>query len=352
MLDLQNFLENGSIISSSPSRVYIGWGKRTWMAHPDSKNSLVFYFPDYFLSDKRPWFVHENFFEIEINELLSLLIANQRGIHPEFEWENRGRELFASAFNDLHAHFKKGTLKKGVPFIFETAEGTPSPENLLYLVENALSYTGNHPVFIYGFWDRQRGMLGATPEMLFQLKMDSGKVNLETVACAGTCPKEEVEDFINDPKQLHEHNLVVDGILESLYPFGEITRGNVEVLQLANLCHLVTPIKLSKDGELKIDEVVGAIHPTPALGAFPKAEGMNWLENYQKKIDRKRFGAPVGYCLPNGDSSCYVAIRNVQWSEGKMKIGAGCGIVPQSKLDVEWDEIRLKVKSIKNILGL
>ena len=100
-----------------------------------------------------------------------------------------------------------------------------------------------------------------------------------------------------------------------------------------------------------VGALAGATAPTPPIFDY-KAEGMNWLENYQKKIDRKRYGAPVGFCLPNGNCSCYVAIRNAQWSEGKMKIGAGCGIVPQSKLDLEWDEIQLKVKSIKNILGL
>jgi len=352
MMDLKKFLKNGAIVSSSQGKVYVGWGKRTWMTQPDSSKSLTFYFPDYFLSDKTPWFSHENCSEIEISELLRMLKADQQGCQPEFIWENRGKELFASAFSDLQDNFKKGILKKGVPYIFETAEKTPTPENLHYLVENVLEFASKHPVFVYGFWDEERGMLGATPEMLFHLKMDGGKAFIDTVACAGTCPKEEAEDFINDPKQLHEHNLVVDGILESLHPFGDITRGSVEVLPLANLCHLITPIKLTNDGALEVEEIVKAIHPTPALGAFPKAQGMKWLGNYQEKINRKRYGAPVGYMLSNGDSSCYVAIRNVQWMDGITKIGAGCGIVPQSDLNNEWDEIQLKVKSIKNILGL
>jgi menaquinone-specific isochorismate synthase len=47
-----------------------------------------------------------------------------------------------------------------------------------------------------------------------------------------------------------------------------------------------------------------------------------------------------------------VAIRNAQWFEGSIHIGAGCGIVPQSLLKNEWKEIQLKMQSIKNILGL
>lgn len=351
-MDLKSFLQTGAIICSSPSSVYIGWGKRIWTNSIEKKNSFFFYFPDFFLSDRKAWFFHEYFLEIEISKLINFLEANFEDAPPKFEWKNQSREHFTTTFNELQDYFRKGVLKKGVPFIFETAEGAPSTQNLHSLLKNALSYAKNNQTYIYGFWDQSCGMLGATPELLFHLKKNSGKVCLETVACAGTCPKDQVEGFISDPKQLNEHNLVVDGIQASLGHLGIITKGNTEILHLPQLCHLVTPINLTVDGELPIEDAVRAIHPTPALGAFPKANGMKWLKKYQKKIDRKRFGAPVGYCLPNGNATCYVAIRNVQWEQGKMEIGAGCGVVPQSRLEAEWNEINLKINSIKQILGL
>ena len=33
----------------------------------------------------------------------------------------------------------------------------------------------------------------------------------------------------------------------------------------------------------------------PRLGRSPEKNGEEWLQSYQKKIDRKRYGAPAGY---------------------------------------------------------
>ena len=66
-----------------------------------------------------------------------------------------------------------------------------------------------------------------------------------------------------------------------------------------------------------------------------------------------RYGAPVGYIEEGGkDSRCLVAIRNMQWKDNWIGLGAGCGIVPESRLDLEWEELQLKIQSIKEILGL
>jgi menaquinone-specific isochorismate synthase len=99
------------------------------------------------------------------------------------------------------------------------------------------------------------------------------------------------------------------------------------------------------------DQVTQLIHPTPALGAYPRVEGMKWLREFDREMPRERFGAPVGYTR-KGESTCYVAIRNVQWKDFQLKLGAGCGIVPASQFESEWNEILLKLKSIKNILAL
>jgi menaquinone-specific isochorismate synthase len=35
-----------------------------------------------------------------------------------------------------------------------------------------------------------------------------------------------------------------------------------------------------------------------------------------------------------------------------MRIGAGCGVVKDSVLDKEWEEIQLKIKAIRTFLSL
>ena len=101
------------------------------------------------------------------------------------------------------------------------------------------------------------------------------------------------------------------------------------------------------------EEIVQALHPTPALGAHPREVGRYWLLDYQQHFDRLRFGAPVGYTDPSTRiSRCFVAIRNVQWQPNRMLIGAGCGIVANSDPETEWNEILLKLKAVKALLNL
>lgn len=339
-------MECGSLISSSPGKVWLGWGARYWLGAAATNQNLSFYFPDYFLSDQKPWFIHDNFIELETEKLLQML-KKESSESPKFDWTNQGQTIFEQAFNDLQKRFRSGELKKGVPFVFETAKGMPSRSDLIYFLIHALEYTAKHPVFIYGFWDHNNGMLGSTPELLFRQHSNL----LETMAVAGTCFKEDSEKIFDDPKIIREHQLVVEGINESMGPFGNISAKPLQLLQLSNICHLVTPLFVKMTQKIKLKSLIKAFHPTPALGAFPKQSGMKWLQDYEKTLPRGRFGAPVGFLPPSGGMTCYVAIRNLQWSEGLMKIGAGCGVVAESVLEKEWQEIKLKIKSIRNIIG-
>lgn len=216
-----------------------------------------------------------------------------------------------------------------------------------------LQYAKSQPVHSYGFWENGHGMLGATPELLFSLG-EIKRHTLITMACAGTRGlRSQPGSFMDDPKEVHEHQLVVDGIMESLAPFGKVTIGSMRVLHLPKLSHLLTPIEVELKQDADFNAIVKALHPTPALGAFPRKEGLEWLKSYQKQIDRKRYGAPVGYTRGNtNEAGCYVAIRNAQWNPEEIVIGAGCGVVKESLLDREWDEVKLKIQAIKEMLSL
>ena len=238
-----------------------------------------------------------------------------------------------------------------MPFVMEKAASAMTAEQLTTSLISVLNYALANPAFLYGFWDKSEGILGAAPELLFRL--DENK-KLATVACAGTASgNTHPESLLNDPKERREHQLVVQGILESLNPFGRAHLGAITVLKLSRLMHLLTPITIELKAMPSFETIVRALHPTPALGAFPRDRGMMWLKDYQQKIDRRRFGAPAGYLLPHSNQACcYVSIRNLQWSDNGMLLSAGCGIVAESSCDREWGEINLKLHAIKEMLAL
>lgn len=366
-IDWSEFFRSGSIISLSDGSLMLGWGSRLKSKSP-SQSKFSFYFPDFFLKDEKPWLVHEKNERMSLEELEKILEGSpkQKGT---FFWRPPPKESFKFFFDELMDLISQKKLLKGVPFIFESGVGKWDPHQLTYslakLVKGALKFRS----FIYGFWNEEEGMLGLTPETLFSYIPND--LRLFTVACAGTNPSgtspngtdpsgtgsnegtpKDTTTHLLDPKNLHEHELVVQGIRESLHPLGDVNVGSLKLLRLQFLSHLVTPMELKMKNFFSFEEIVQTLHPTPALGAYPRSLGLDWLKHYQTKLDRGRFGAPVGFfdsSLPQVAS--YVAIRNIQWQKETSKIGAGCGVVQGSVLDQEWDEILLKIRAIKEMVS-
>ena len=83
---------------------------------------------------------------------------------------------------------------------------------------------------------------------------------------------------------------------------------------------------------------------------WPREEALNLLiELHQKPNLRYGFGAPFGVSMGR-EAFCVVAIRNVQFVKDKAYIGSGCGLVKGSRIESEWEELKKKRQSVKDIL--
>jgi len=340
------WIESGGIITLSEGRYLVGWGKKEWRENHDEDHHPCFFFPDFFLIDRKPWLFFEHVKEVSLSDLQQLFNSKERVSLP---FTPPDKKEFEISFQELRKHFEKKTLKKGVPYVFEKSPEKITPEKRFSILAHLIEYASAFPGFLYGFWGDDEGMIGASPEILFET--ESADL-LRTVACAGTLGEHQSEeDFFHDPKERHEHQLVIEGIKESLAPFGKVEQGDMQLLKLSRLTHLFTPIELKLNVSHSYEAFVKALHPTPALGAFPKPEGMAWLMKMQSRIERGRYGAPAGYVNKN-QQGCYVAIRNLQYDSRGCRIGAGCGVVPESRLEREWQEVHRKIGAIKGMLGL
>lgn len=347
--EITDFLKSGALMSCGKGSIAIAWGRRKWASSPELLPSPQFYFPDFFLHSQEPWFSCEHNRIISIREFLERLSTQTHPL-PPIQWQIPYKELFQATFQELKVKFQQNELRKAVPFIFARGEGSMQNERLHTCLKSLVTYALRSPVFLYGFWDETEGMLGATPELLFEQET-KGENRVKTVACAGTkSAATSSAELLNDPKERAEHALVVEGIRESLSQLGEVSVGERRVAVLPTLKHLLTPIELK--GRFVFSQLVRALHPTPALGAFPKEAGERWLRSYEQQITRKRFGAPVGCMTVEGSLYCYVGIRNIQWEKHNLFLGAGCGVVPESQCEKEWQEIELKLRAIREMLSL
>lgn len=351
------FLHSGTLFTTEPGKVSIGWGKRVWSTSASPAGLPAFYFPDFFHESKTPWCQHESGNEISIDELIALLettsVSSTISIEP-ICWQTSSKSAFKSSYHELKKLLLAGTLEKGVPYVFERADARMTPERLKSSLLALLHTLKQQPLYGYGFWDAHQGLLGATPELLFRSDCASHR-KIETMACAGTQRSGGHEAlFLQNPKEQHEHELVIQGVQESIATLGgKVHIHETKLLRLPLLTHLVTPLTAEFPLDLHFEEIVKALHPTPALGALPRQAGMQWLKKEQSRLPRHRYGAPAGILHAQGKgSTCAVAIRNVQWRGNWMSIGAGCGVVFGSQFEREWDELYLKIASIKKILNL
>jgi isochorismate synthase EntC len=318
-------------------------------ATPPCDRVLV-YAPDFFLTSKRPWYSFERVFSLRPHALLEKLGAStpapRRWSEPDFA-------SFRGDFESLGEAFKAKRLHKGVPVAFKTSVGEVQPEERLAYLAAIVRNSKGFKQDAYAFWHQVKGVVGLTPERLFH-QDPSGDIQL--MAVAGTRlhqdrDKAGVLELLEDPKERAEHQWVIESIVASLEGFGALSVGVTEVRELAHLSHLVTPLvlrPLEREvlSEKTFQELIHQLHPTAALGAFPKVEGWNWLRS-RAHPRRGWFGGPFGVFGPGVVAPrVLVMIRNLQWDDKGLLLGAGCGVIRESRIEKEWDEILGKMRAV------
>lgn len=293
--------------------------------------ALNFFAPDFSLHTAAPWFVGER---------TEMIIENQSPLPQLVARVEPSSTDFARLFEDIRARINKREFEKVVPMVCEEYQfQTPLERRMFRQQPGKAQYS-------YGFEFENEGMAGITPEVLFSVQDGI----LTTMALAGT-GKSSGPSLLNDAKEMHEHKVVIEHILSELKGLGSVSVGSTIERSFGSLKHLFTPIQLQLDREPHFESLVSHLHPTAALGGWPRASAVAWLEKQDFHERRRRFGAPFGFV--EGDRMlCVVAIRNVQWRDNNLLVASGCGVVKESQALKEWDELELKRRAIFNMLGV
>lgn len=345
-----NFLESGALLRSSANNWFLLAGPFKAVAEKPADQVALFH-PDFFMGPEQQYWIPESFYRLTDDQLAALLNEQSTEELPPMTWHQAELSSFSSSYDSILERIHHGSLKKAVPIVFEKSSESIRPARIVAMIKELMKAPTN--LYVFGFWQEGRGILGATPEVL--LKQDG--VKLKTMALAGTCPKEDAKSrtsLLEDAKERHEHELVIQDIESSLASYGTVKSAETGILELPTLFHLKTDIECELPAHKKFSffEACRSLHPTPALGVSPRSFGYEWMRGLPEQKERRGFGAPWGLSWEKDEALCLVAIRCLQWDEEGSRIGSGCGIVAQSDLQQEWRELFQKRQSVKKVLGL
>ena len=153
-----------------------------------------------------------------------------------------------------------------------------------------------------------------------------------------------------DKKIAKEHNIVVQGIIESLSKINIKTHcNNTHILKLKNIHHLKTCIKAKKN-DMNIMDILDILSPTPALSGYPKDKSIKIIEEIEG-YDRGWYSGVVGWISNNLNAEFYAGLRSAYIKDNYIYIYAGAGITIDSNPEDEWNEIINKMTTMDEIIN-
>lgn len=224
------------------------------------------------------------------------------------------------------------------------------------------------------------GMIGASPEMLLQLR----EREVFSRVLAGTARRranmdqgelEQLADWLRgSPKNSREHQLAAASAVKALTPITEQLRASEPfALTLPNVIHLATDIYGQVAGDTGALALVEALHPTAAVCGTPTAAAAQLIGELEG-MDRERYAGPVGWVDWRGEGQWCIALRSGQvlastpqlagtqggpagypmgnQPVGAVRIFAGAGIMPDSVAADELAETNAKMAPMRAALGL
>jgi menaquinone-specific isochorismate synthase len=159
------------------------------------------------------------------------------------------------------------------------------------------------------------------------------------------------EQLLRDPSYREEHAIVARRIERMLRPHAiwVAAAPEPELVRIANIQHLATPIRAQLAAPLDALELAGLMHPTPAVGGEPLAVAAPLIPMLEG-LDRGWYSGPVGWTDAAGDGEFCVALRCALLRGGVARCFAGNGIVRNSKPAAELAETEVKLQALLPLL--
>ena len=203
----------------------------------------------------------------------------------------------------------------------------------------------------------EQKVIGASPELLFRVRQGE----METFPLAGTAKRgvDEKEDtalaraLLNDPKEIAEHNMIVDlhrNDIGRVARFGTVkVRSLMDIKRFSHVQHISSEIVGIMAEDHDMFSALASNFPAGTLTGAPKIEAMKIIDDLEND-GRGPYGGAVGQFSFNGDCMFAIPIRTVFANGNKAYVQTCGGNVYDSNAEDEYEEIQRKFAGTKRVL--
>jgi salicylate biosynthesis isochorismate synthase/menaquinone-specific isochorismate synthase len=198
--------------------------------------------------------------------------------------------------------------------------------------------------------------VAASPELLIRRE----GLRAATLALAGSTRRSadpSVDDHLGErllhsAKDREEQAIVTRRIARTLRPHAlwVTAPDEPEVVKMANIQHLGTPIRAQLARPVSTVELAGLLHPTPAVGGEPLAVAAPLIPALEG-LDRGWYAGPVGWTDLDEDGEFVVALRCALLRGPVARCYAGVGVVRDSDPAAELAETEVKLQALLPVLA-
>lgn len=199
-------------------------------------------------------------------------------------------------------------------------------------------------------------VVGSSPESFVKVKCDTVVTN----PIAGTIKrgKNEAEDIENekllknDEKELSEHSMLVDLGRNDIHRISATGTSKIEKLmaieRYEHVIHIVSEVTGKLNDDYSPMSVIASLLPTGTVSGAPKLRAIQRIYEAQPH-KRGIYSGGIGYINCNHDLDFALAIRTMMIDDTHVNVQAGCGVVYDSIPEKEYEETRLKAKSLLEV---
>ncbi|MDP6165669.1 MAG: anthranilate synthase component I family protein [Gammaproteobacteria bacterium] len=289
-----------------------------------------------------------------VEELLARPAANPGSLQIQSVGEDMTKSQHAEAVDTVKQAIVEGK-------IFQCEVGYKYHFNMqgdaINLYDQLRQVNPSPQMYYVRFGDQQ--IIGASPELLFRLRQGE----METYPLAGTTkrgltPEEDTafaRDLLNDPKEIAEHNMIVDlhrNDIGRVARFGSVkVRSLMDIKRFSHVQHISSEIVGILAPQHDMFSALASNFPAGTLTGAPKIEAMKIIDDLE--LDgRGPYGGAVGQFGFNGDCTFAIPIRTI-FAKGNAAYVQTCGgNVFDSNAEDEYEEIQRKFAGTRKVLNL